>query len=76
VGPRAGLDTVVKRKILSLCRDSSPPIIKSVKNYTLPAEHFLLDHNYNKGDGNAYVKKFVSQGSVRTGRLHTLSNGR
>jgi hypothetical protein len=24
VGPRAGLDAVVKRKILSLCRDSKP----------------------------------------------------
>jgi hypothetical protein len=28
VGPRAGLETVVNRKILSPCRDSKPPIIQ------------------------------------------------
>jgi len=26
VGPKAGVDAVVKRKIPSLCRDSNPPI--------------------------------------------------
>jgi hypothetical protein len=30
VGPRAGLDTVMKRKIPSSCLDSNPPIIQSV----------------------------------------------
>jgi hypothetical protein len=30
VGPRAGLDAVVKRKILSPCRQSNPPIIQPV----------------------------------------------
>jgi hypothetical protein len=35
VGPRAGLDAVVKRKIPSPCRDSNPPIIQPVaKRYT------------------------------------------
>jgi hypothetical protein len=30
VGPRAGLDTVVKRKIPSLCEESNPLIIQPV----------------------------------------------
>jgi hypothetical protein len=35
VGPRAGLDVVVKRKIPSPCRDSNPPIMQSVaQSYT------------------------------------------
>jgi hypothetical protein len=35
VGPRSGLNTVVKRKIPSPCRDSNPPIIQPVaQRYT------------------------------------------
>jgi hypothetical protein len=35
VGPRAGLDAVVKRKIPSPCRDSMPPTIQPVaQRYT------------------------------------------
>jgi hypothetical protein len=35
VGPRAGLDVVVKRKIPRFCRDSNPPVIQSVaQRYT------------------------------------------
>jgi hypothetical protein len=39
VGPRAGLDTVVKRKISSLYRDPNPPIIQPVaQRYTTDFE--------------------------------------
>jgi hypothetical protein len=33
VGPRPGLDTIVKRKITIPCRDSNPPIIEPVAQY-------------------------------------------
>jgi hypothetical protein len=43
VNPRAGLDAVVRRKILSLYRDSNPPIIQAVAElYTADLSRFLL----------------------------------
>jgi hypothetical protein len=48
VGPGAGLDAVVKRKIPSPCRDSNPPIIQPVvQRYTteLSTPQFVV-HTY------------------------------
>jgi hypothetical protein len=42
VGPRAGLDAVVKRKILSPYRDSNPPIIQPV------AQFYITELSYKK----------------------------
>jgi hypothetical protein len=45
VGHRAGLDAVVKRKILSPCRESNPPIIQPVAHrYTTELSRILLLH--------------------------------
>jgi hypothetical protein len=44
VGPRAGLDVVVKRKIPSPCQDLNPPIIQPVaQHYTMsyPSSYIL-----------------------------------
>jgi hypothetical protein len=64
VGPRAGLDVIVKRKICSPCRDSNPPNIQPVAqryntelyrllNNTIWCESkinfkFLQDHSFMK----------------------------
>jgi hypothetical protein len=49
VGPRAGLDVVVKRKIPRPCRDSNPPIIQLVaQRYT--TELSRLFTKYYEGD--------------------------
>jgi hypothetical protein len=43
VGPKAGLDTVVKRKIPSPCRDSNLPIFQLVaQRYTTKITRFHL----------------------------------
>jgi hypothetical protein len=43
VGPRAGLDTVVKRKIPCPCRDTNPPIIQPVaQRYTAELSHVII----------------------------------
>jgi hypothetical protein len=43
VDPRAGLDAVAKRKILSPCRDSNPPIIQPVvQRYTTELSRLLI----------------------------------
>jgi hypothetical protein len=44
VGPRAGLDTVVKRKVPSACWDSNPPIIQPIAwHYTIEFSWLLLE---------------------------------
>jgi hypothetical protein len=39
VGPRAGLDAVVKKKIPNPCGDSNPPNIQSEANALLPLSY-------------------------------------
>jgi hypothetical protein len=49
VGPRAGLDSVVKRKIPSPCRESNPAIIQPVaQRYTTELYRLLVHFNVNE----------------------------
>jgi hypothetical protein len=46
MGPRAGLDTVVKREIPSTCRDWNPPIIQPIaQRCTAELSRLLYDEN-------------------------------
>jgi hypothetical protein len=47
VGPKAGLDAVVKRKIFRPCRDSNPPIIQLLaQRYTIELSLLLITVHY------------------------------
>jgi hypothetical protein len=54
VGPRTGLDTVVKREISSPCRDSNPTIIQPVKKVKLSLG--LAKHHVVKTYGEVEVQ--------------------
>jgi hypothetical protein len=45
MGPKVGLDTVVKKKIPSRSRESNPPIIQSVaRSCTTELSSLLIDY--------------------------------